>query len=162
MGVRVRLAARTDFQAACRLWAEADALHAAEISHLFRSTDRPARSRRAFVANLNDTDHALFLAELEGAVVALVRVQVFERLESSDVPALVARMCARIEELVVAQAHQRRGIATRSMTAAHRWVLDRGTTEIELNVFEFNEPESRLNSKLGYSPASRRLWRKLD
>ena len=34
--------------------------------------------RRAFVANLNDTDHALFLAELEGAVVALVRVQVFE------------------------------------------------------------------------------------
>ena len=54
MGVRVRLAARTDFQAACRLWAEAEALHAAEISHLFRSTDRPARSRRAFVANLND------------------------------------------------------------------------------------------------------------
>ena len=48
------------------------------------------------------------------------------------------------------------------MSAAHLWVLDRGTTEIELNVFEFNEPESRLNSKLGYSPASRRLWRKLD
>ena len=162
MGVRVRLAARTDFQAACRLWAEADALHAAEISHLFRSTDRPARSRRAFVANLNDTDHALFLAELEGAVVALVRVQVFERLESSDVPALVARMCARIEELVVAQAHQRRGIATRLMSAAHRRVLDRGITEIELNVFEFNEPALRLYSKLGYSPASRRLRRKLD
>ena len=62
MGIRVRLAARTDFQAACRLWAEADALHAVELPLLFRSTDRPARSRRAFVANLNDTDQALFLA----------------------------------------------------------------------------------------------------
>ena len=162
MGVRVRLAARTDLQAACRLWAEADALHARELPLRFRSTDQPARSRRTFDAHLVDTDQVLFLARLDGAVVAPVRVQLFERLEWPDVAALVPRMCARIEELVVAQAHQRRGIATRLMSAANRRVLDRGITEIELNVFEFNEPALRLYSKLGYLPASRRLRRKLD
>ena len=48
------------------------------------------------------------------------------------------------------------------MRAAHRWIRDRGINEIELIVYEFNEPAMRLYRKLGYSPAGRRLWRKLD
>ena len=162
MHCQVRLAGSTDYHAACRVYAEADALHARERPDRFRATEQPARSRRLFDAHLGDADQALFVAEVDGAVVGLVRVQSFERLEVPDVPALTPRRYAMVQELVVAQSHQRRGIATRLMTEAHRWARDRGITEIDLSVYEFNQPALRLYHRLGYSTVSRRLSRKVD
>ncbi len=162
MHCRVRLAESADYGPACRLWAEADALHVQGRPERFRSTDQPSRSRRLFDAHLDDADQALFLAEIDSAVVGLVRVQAFERLESPDVPALAPQRYAMVQELVVAQAHQRHGIATRLMTEAHRWARDRGVTEVGLSVYEFNQPALRLYRRLGYSTVSRRLARKLD
>ena len=162
MRCRVRLADPTDYHPACRLYGEADALHARGRPERFRLTDQPARSRRLFDAHLDDADQALFLAEVNSVVVGLVRVQVHERLESPDVPALAPQRYAMVQELVVAQANQRRGIATRLMTEAHRWARDRGVTEVGLSVYEFNQAALRLYRKLGYSTVSRRLARKLD
>ena len=162
MCCRVRLAESADYHSACRLWAEADALHARERPDRFRPTDEPARSRRLFDAHLDDPDQALFVAVLDGPVVGLVRVQALERLEVPDVPALTPRRYAMVQELVVAQAHQRCDIGTQLMTEVHRWARDRGITEIGLTVYDFNQPALRLYNKLGYSPDSRRLSRKLD
>ena len=86
----------------------------------------------------------------------------WERAEVPDVPALTPRRYAMVQELVVAQSHQRRGIATRLMTEAHRWARDRGVTEVGLSVYEFNQAALRLYHRLGYSTVSRRLARKLD
>ena len=162
MDFRTRLAESTDYRAACRLYAEADALHARERGDRFRLSERPARSRRLFDAHLDDPDLALFVAEVDGAVVGLVRVQALERAEVPDVPALASRRYAMVQELVVAQAHQRRGIARRLMTEAHGWARDRGLTQIELGVHEFNQQALRLYRRLGYSTVSRRLSRKVD
>ena len=159
---RVRLAESIDYHAVCQLYAEADAVHARERADRFRVTEQPARSRRLFDAHLGDADQALFVAEVDGVVVGLVRVQAVERLEVPDVPALTPRRYAMVQELVVAQSHQRRGIATRLMTEAHRWARDRSVTEIDLNVYEFNQPALCLYRRLGYSTVSRRLGRKLD
>ena len=79
MQIRIRHAVSDDYDAACRLWSQADALHAAELPDLFRTTDLPARSRRAFDRNIEDTQSALLLAELDDAVVALVSVHVYEQ-----------------------------------------------------------------------------------
>ena len=161
MQLRVRLAQSADYHAACRLWAEADALHARERPDRFRPTDQPARSRRLFDAHLADPDQALFVAEVDGEVVGLVRVQALERPEVPDVPALTPRRYAMVQELAVAQTHQRSGIAARLMEEAHRWARDRNLTQIELGVYEFNQPALRLYSKLGYTTDSRRLSRPL-
>ena len=113
-------------------------------------------------AHLADTEQALFVTETDDAVAGLVRVQAFERPEIADVPALTPRRYAMVQELIVAQAHQRRGIATRLMTEAHRWARDRGLTEIQFTVYDFNQPALRLYKRLGYLPISRRLSRKLE
>ena len=162
MSCQVRLAESADYCAASRLWAEADMLHARERPDRFRPTDQPARSQRLFDAHLANADQALLVAEVDGDVVGLVRVQALERAEVPDVPALTPRRYAMVQELAVAQTHQRRGIGTRLMTEAHRWARDRGVTEVGLSVYEFNQPALRLYSKLGYSPDSRRLSCKLD
>ena len=114
-----------------------------------------------FEAHLADPDQALFVAEVDGDVVGLVRIQARERLEVPDVPALTPRRYAMVQELVVAQTHQRRGIATRLMTEAHRWARDRGLTQVGLSVYDFNQPARRLYQKLGYAPDSHRLSRSL-
>ncbi len=93
-----------------------------------------------FDAHLADTEQALFVAETDGAVAGLVRVQAFERPEIADLPALTPRL----------------------MTEAHRWARDRGLTEIQLTVYDFNQPALRLYTKLGYAPDSHRLSRKLE
>ena len=162
MDSSVRLAESADHPAAYRLYAEADALHARERPDRFRPTDQPARSRRLFDRHLADPDQALFVAEVDGAVVGLVRVQALERFAVPDVPALAPRRYAMVQELVVAQSHQRRGIATRLMTEAHRWARDRGLTQVGLTVYDFNQPALRLYAKLGYTPDSHRLSTTLD
>lgn len=162
MCIRVRRAESADYDAACRLYAEADTLHARERPDRFRLTDQPARSRSLFDAHLDDPEQALFVADMDDTVAGLVRVQAFGRPEIADVPALTPRRYAMVQELVVAQSHQRRGIATRLMTEADRWARDHGLAEIQLTVYDFNLPALRLYSKLGYSPDSRRLSRKLD
>lgn len=162
MCCRLRLAETADYQAACRLYAEADALHARKRSDRFRVTEEPARSRGLFEGHLEDAEQALLVAEVDGDVVGLVRVQALERLEVPDVPALAPRRYAMVQELVVAQSHQRRGIGTRLMSEAERWARDRGLTQVELGVYEFNEAALRLYRRLGYSTHSRRLSRTLD
>ncbi len=162
MDSSVRLAKPTDHPAACRLYAEADALHARERPDRFRPTDKPARSQRLFDAHLANPDQALFVAEVDGNVVGLVRVQALERLEVPDIPALTPRSYAMVQELVVVQTHQRRGIATRLMTEAHRWACDRGLSQVELSVYNFNQPALQLYQKLGYTPDSHRLSTTLD
>ena len=80
-----------------------------------------------------------------------MRVQIHERRTVPDVPALVPRRYAAIEELVVAEAFRRRGIAALLMDAAHHWMRDEGIDETELTVYDFNQPALRLYRKLGYS-----------
>ena len=138
----MRLAESIDYRSACRRYA--DALHAQGRPDRFRHTDQPARSQRLFDAHVADPDQALFVAEFGSVVVGLVRVQVFERREGPDVPAQTLRRDAMVQELVVAETHHRRRIATRLMTKAHRWPRDRELTQIELNVYEFNQPALRL------------------
>ena len=151
MRCRIRRAEAADYREACGLWAEADGLHAQEHSDRFRSTDQSARSRGLFDAHLGDAEQALSVAEVDGEVVGLVRVQAFERLEVPDVPALAPRRFAMVQELVVAEAHRRRGIGTRLMREAERWARDRGVTEVGLSVYEFNQAALRLYHRLGYS-----------
>ena len=163
MDASVRLAKPTDHHAACRLYAEADALHARERPDRFRPTDRPARSRRLFDAHLADPDQTLFVAEVDGDVVGLVRVQALERLEVPDVPALTPRRYAMVQELVVAQTHQRRGIATapddRSPAAGPATAALRRSG---LASMTSTSPPCGSTKKLGYAPDSHRLSRILD
>ena len=58
MRCRIRRAEAADYHAACRLYAEADMLHARERPDRFRPTDQPARSQRLFDAHLANADQA--------------------------------------------------------------------------------------------------------
>jgi GNAT superfamily N-acetyltransferase len=47
------------------------------------------------------------------------------------------------------------------MERAHAWALDKGINQIQLNVWEFNEGAIAFYEKLGYTVASRTMWKSL-
>lgn len=59
--------------------------------------------------------------------------------------------CAEIQQLWVAEAHRRRGLATRLMRAFERRAAERGCRSFYLETFSFQAP--RFYEKLGYRRA---------
>lgn len=47
------------------------------------------------------------------------------------------------------------------MESAYLWAKKRGATEVELEVWEFNQDAISFYEKLGYETAKRTMWRRI-
>ena len=66
-----------------------------------------------------------------------------------------------VDSVVVARAAQRSGVGTTLMGRAESWAREKGTNQLELQVWEFNVGAVALYEKLGYRTVSRRMWKAL-
>jgi ribosomal protein S18 acetylase RimI-like enzyme len=154
----IREARTQDYEALCPLLDEVDAYHRQALPQVYRAPDGPARSREYVLAIIASHDAALYVAEEDGQIVGLVHVLVRQ---APDVPILVPRRYAVIENIVVSRAHRRRGIGRALIERAQHWAAEQGLTRVELNVWEFNEGAMAFYRELGYTTATRRMWRAL-
>lgn len=72
--------------------------------------------------------------------------------DAPHIPILLPRRVAVVENLAVGERFRR---------AAQRWAEELGTTEIELNVCEFNQAAISFYPSLGYTTSSRRTGKRL-
>jgi ribosomal protein S18 acetylase RimI-like enzyme len=157
----IREATQEDYQQLCGLFAEVDAFHTQALPHVFQDPGEPARTKE-FVANiLADEDATLFVAENtdDGQVIGFVQVAIRQ---APDVPILVPRQLGWISDVVVRKDWRRFGVGRSLMEQAQQWVLDQGVTMVQLIVWEFNQAAVAFYEKLGYTTASRMMWRALD
>ena len=154
----VREAAERDYDGLCELFAEADRLHRDALPKVFREPDGVARSESFVLEILENEGAALFVAERDAQLIGLVHVCIRE---ARDIPILAPRRYAVIDGLVVKEAHRRSGVGTALAQRSHQWALDKGASQIELNVWEFNKNAIEFYEKLGYETASRKMWRSL-
>jgi ribosomal protein S18 acetylase RimI-like enzyme len=82
--------------------------------------------------------------------------------DASPIPVLVPRRFAIVDSLAVRAAFRRRGVGQKLMAAVEEWAADRGVSDIELNVFEFNGAAIAFYERLGYATRSRRMARTLS
>lgn len=158
MEFSIREARLADYEELCEIFAEVDALHHEALPHVFRAPDGPARAKEYISSVMADGYAALFVAQSDGEIVGLV--QIFVR-ETPDVPIMVPRRYAVIDTLVVKRGFRRSGVGRALMERAHRWAWTKGTTQVELSVWEFNRGAMAFYEKLGYRTTSRRMWRAL-
>ena len=155
----IREASAADCGALGELLGEADSLHRENLPGRFKRPEGPVRAREYLLSLMADPDVALFLAvegeRLIGVVHVLIR-------ETRDIPILVSRRYGFVENLVVREGLRRKGIGSALMERAHEWAKSRGATEIELNVYEFNQSAIGLYRKLGYGTISRYMGRALN
>jgi len=154
MDVRIREAAVSDYDGLCALFEEVDALHVANLPHIFRRPDGRIREREYVLGLIVDEDVGLFVAEVEaqpaGLVCAILR-------ESPDIPILVPRRYAVIDNLVVSKAFRRRGIGRALMGRAQQWALAQGADSVELTVWGFNQRAVEFYRHLGFETVSHRM-----
>jgi ribosomal protein S18 acetylase RimI-like enzyme len=146
---RIRAASLADYGALSRLWAQVDALHARVRPDYFRSNDGEPRSRREVEELLAARDTAVLAAVADEQVVGLVEVSLHD---TPREPRLAERRRAHVVDLVVDEAHRRRGIGRALMDAAVSWARQHGATDVVLTVWAGNNEAEAFYRSLGYVP----------
>ena len=154
----IRQAAAEDYDTLCAIIDEVDTLHRDRMPHIFQKPPGPVRDREYILGLLADENVGLFVAEVEGQVAGFVHALVRD---TPPWPVLVPRRRAFVDSLAVGREFRRHGIGRALMDQAHKWAIDKGAVDIELNVFEFNQPALAFYRALGYETSTRRMVRNL-
>jgi diamine N-acetyltransferase len=155
----VRPARMEDHEGLCEIFAEVDALHHEAVPAVFQTPSKSARTRDYLSSVLADKNAALLVAEREGRLIGVIQARVREM---PDVPIFVHRRYAAVEDIAVRKECRRSGVGRALMEKAQEWARARGLRQVELNVWEFNREAIAFYEKLGYRPASRKMWKALD
>ncbi len=165
----VRQALPQDAAEITRVFLEADELHRQALSQVYRQPEDWPAMRQAYITNLfQEPNNALFVAEqhtavgdsaispgpMIGAVYACLR-------EAPLTPVHTPRRFAVVDTLGVLRAYQRQGVGRALMEAVQCWAREKGASEVELTVWEFNASAIAFYENLGYTTANRRMWRKI-
>jgi ribosomal protein S18 acetylase RimI-like enzyme len=154
----IRPAKIEDYARVCAIFDEVDAQHRKALPHIFRDPGDTARSRAYITSIVEDENACLWIAKHEGQVVGILHILIRE---TRDIPILVPRRYAVIDNIAVSTTHRRKGIGRALVQAADRWAVERGIDQIELHVWEFNEGARAFYEKLGYRTAGRRMCRNI-
>ena len=158
MVLSLRRATDQDYEALCGLLGELDSLHREALPQVFRKPEGPARTKDYISHLLAEENGVVFVAERDGEVIGFVQAAVQE---ARAIPIMVPRCYVVIGDLVVKDGLRRLGVGRLLAEKAHQWAVSKGASQIELNVWEFNQGAIAFYEKLGYSAASRRMWKAL-
>jgi ribosomal protein S18 acetylase RimI-like enzyme len=159
MDLTIRTATIDDYQGIALVFDEIDLLHRRGAPHVFRAPPGRALDRTHFEAVLTDPEMDWIVAERGGEIVGFLSVHM---LHAADRPVLVPRHFVEVESLAVRADHQRAGVGRTLMAAAERWAAERGLSEIELSVWEFNQSALAFYEELGYVTERRKMRRVLN
>ena len=159
MEILIRKAVESDYDALCLLWDEVDLPHRQRLPDIFRPPVGPVRERDYFLGLLADENVAIFLAEQASKPVGFLHAL---EAHSWDIPILVPRRYAIIDNLVVTERARRQGIGRLLMEEAEDWARKRGLKTVELTVYEFNLGAIALYEGMGYENLHRRMSKKLE
>ncbi len=159
MTMVIREAVEGDYKALCGLVDQVDKPHRDRLPGRFKAAEGPARSQDFFFKAISASDVGFFVAEIERSLAGLVHVVVRD---APDVPILVPRRYAVVDNLVVRADLRRSGIGRALMSKAYGWARGKGATSIELNVYDFNQPAMAFYRALGYEIISHRMSRSVD
>ena len=156
--MNIREATPRDYQRLCTLIDQVDGLHREHLPHIFQKAEGPTRQREYVLGLIAADNVGVFVTEQDGRLIGLVVVIVRV---SSDIPILVPRTFALIENICVDRDHRNQGIGKALVEHAQLWAKEKGANSIELTVYEFNTDAREFYESLGYFTESRRMTRRL-
>ena len=151
--IAIRRAELGDEGAFVALHQEVHALHLAARPDQFKPAE-PAALAARFRELFASPDAKIWVADLDGAVVGYA-VALHQR--RPDFTVAPAREWCDIDQIGVAPAHRRRGIATALMRAVVDDARASGLPDIELNSWSFNQDAHRAFEAFGFVPKAVRF-----
>lgn len=151
MDYLIRLATIDDYEGICTILATTDAIHYASEPAIFRPSSESSRPRALVEQWLADPDWAIYVAAEEKRIIGVLFLTERKILDHLLKP----RRYAMVDTLAVAEGWRSQGIGQKLMKQAESWATERGLTDIELSVWEFNQRAFALYEKLGYRTTRR-------
>jgi GNAT superfamily N-acetyltransferase len=158
LALRIRKAILADHLVLCRLWQQVDRLHATLRPDFFAGSPDPARSKFYLDRILEDGTQEFLVATPGDAVLGFIHLQCFD---TPEAPVFARRRRVHIEDLVVDEAHRRRGVGRALMRAAEEWARRQRAQQIVLTVWQGNADADAFYARVGYAPVSHVLAREL-
>ena len=155
MDITIRLASIADLDQVGRIFAEENRYHVELLPERFRVVE-PIITHEWFASVLSTSTQALFVAEVDGQAVGVLLLR---EMQSPEDPIFRLRRYVTIEEIALSQPYRGRGIGRRLVKQAEQWALERGIGQIEVDVWERNQPAIAFYERLGFEPVRRRMQR---
>ena len=153
MDIAIRQALASDFDQVGKVFAEENRFHAALLPEHFQIAE-PIMTREWFDEILTNARKALLVAERAREIVGAVLITIRT---SPDDPIFQPRRYGYIDEIAVAERYRGQGIGQLLMKEAHTWTFEQGASEVELHVWEANQPAIVFYERLGYTAIQRTM-----
>ena len=155
--IRIRAATPNDIEAVVELRLALLREHPEHPVYGRLRPDVSDRARGLFATQLRSTMEVIFLAELDGGVVGVLRC-----VESIGSPLLEPARYAYVSSAYVRPAARRRGVLRALLRAADRWARGRGLDQMRLHNVAGSESAEGAWSALGFSVVEQVRIRTLD
>lgn len=156
-GINPRKATTADYPALIAIIEELEKQHIEGVPQFF--------CRESYEEQIHDLDTiiadekaALMVVEKTGEILGYINMTLREEEKH---PGIQPRRYVKIRDLAVARKHQRSGAGRVLMQTAENWAREKGLDTIELNVWEFNHGAFTFYQKMGYTTASRHMWKQI-
>jgi GNAT superfamily N-acetyltransferase len=156
--ITIRRAVPGDYEAICEMADLMDQPQREALPDRFRKPSGPVRLRDRTEKLMRDPDTFLAVAELDGRVVGVTNCGL---LRMGDFPQKHPITSLLVRGLVVRPELRRKGIATALVGKTIAWARENGATEVQANVYDFNQPAAAFFASIGLASLSHRLSRRL-
>lgn len=155
MNIEIIEASVDDYGVLMSLYYESDLYHYEKMPLELKKPEEIAqqRTKESFQQLLGSENNILLMAVSEGQVCGLIAANIRER--ASFIHS--AKKVAYIDEVTVLSQYQGKGIAKYLINYLEAYFSAQGITEIELNVYQFNQSAIALYKGLGYEVKSQKM-----
>jgi ribosomal protein S18 acetylase RimI-like enzyme len=154
MDITIRKVNIADYEKILPLMDSINKLHRQEHPEIFQEPIENNNDNDYLREQILDENVGFFVAESAGDILGYIHASVRE---TPPISILVPRRYATIESLVVRQDVHRCGIGRLLMNAIRKWAKSIEVTNIDLNVYDFNQAALLFYENLGYKTYSRRM-----
>lgn len=157
LSYHVRHAVIDDYDRLRPVFDEAELFHRQALPHIFRVPEGTFPSLDLYREMVETPGSAVLVAEEKGKLIGFVTVR--EASAAPEFPALIDRQVAMVDMLAVQTDRRHHGVGRALMQATHVWALARGLHDVQLEVWEFNQPAITFYEALGYRGLFRMMER---
>ncbi|HEY33634.1 MAG TPA: GNAT family N-acetyltransferase [Dehalococcoidia bacterium] len=154
----IRNAEEKDYEGITQIFDEIDLLHIKALPHIFTKADEPPRNKEHISNILRGGNSAIFLAESDNQIVGLIEIEIRQ---TPSFPLMVKRRYVYVSSIAVTAAFRGYGIGKALMTKVEQWARDKNVSQIEFNVWDFNQDALMFFQRLGYTSSRRNMFKEI-
>lgn len=155
MDIKIREAVINDYESLCEVYEELDEHHRLSHPELFIKPDDYARAKEYITEAINDSNIALFVADVDSKVVALAECYIQK---SSSFPVIKKREWVQLDNIAVMSEYQDYHIGSLLLKKVEEWAKSKQIDRIELKVYSFNKRAIEFYSGKGFKDLNRTMY----